>query len=150
VRELVNTVGQGLLSCFYDVPALFIAMNTVGHRQPADMVAQTYVIDSYYLGRLIVRRSERTAAGPPSVKREEMEELLRESGVPASFVPPNAKITDPFYEKSLDTYVVYNSKRETWLKFDKSTNTWSPITPDQPAIEPAEPAGPFPLGPGGQ
>src|SRR6478672_9445245 len=36
VRELVNTAGQGLLGCLYDIPALFCAMNTIGHRQPAD------------------------------------------------------------------------------------------------------------------
>jgi uncharacterized RDD family membrane protein YckC len=148
IRSFVDTFGQGILGCIYDIPALFFAMNTVGHRQPADMAAQTYVVDSYYLGRLIVRRTERTAAGPPSVKREEMEQLLRDSGVPANFIPPNSKITEPFYEKSMGTYVVYNVKREAWLKFDKATKTWDPIADDNAAITPETSSGRFPLGPG--
>jgi uncharacterized RDD family membrane protein YckC len=150
VRELVNTLGTGLFGCFYDLPAFIIANNSAGHRQPADMAAQTYVIDSYYFGRLIIVRSGKAGAGPPSVKREEVEGLLRQSGVPDSFIPPHGKITEPFFEKSLGTYVVYNVKRGAWLRFDKATKTWSPIdpnaaaAPNQPPSQPTgQPTGPW-------
>jgi uncharacterized RDD family membrane protein YckC len=141
LRELVNTLGSGLLSCFYDLPAFLIAINAAGHRQPADMAAQTYVIDSYYLGRLIMVRNGRAGAGPPSVRREQVETMLRQSGVPESFIPPNGKITEPFFEKSLGTYVVYNAKRSAWLRFDKATDTWAPIDP-QHASQAGPPPGP--------
>jgi uncharacterized RDD family membrane protein YckC len=128
VRSLVDGVGQGFLGCFYDIPALFFAMSTAGHRQPADMAANTYVIDAYYEGRLIIRQGDRVIAGPPSLHREEMAEALREQGIPTPvFIPPDGRITEPFYDKNLDTHVVFSKKRNQWLRFDKKRDTWEPI-----------------------
>lgn len=134
IRSLVDGLGQGFLSCFYDIPALACAMMTAGHRQPADMAAGTYVIDSYYLGRLIMWKGDRVVAGPPAVHREEMEAALREQGIDVPvFIPPDGRITEPFFDKNLGTQVVYSKKLNAWLQFDKKTETWSPIEPGAPA-----------------
>lgn len=129
VRSSVDGLGQGLLGCLYDIPALFFAMTTAGHRQPADMAANTYVIDSYYLGRLIVRRGDRVVAGPASMTREEFDEYLHAHGMPTSFRPPDGRITEPFYDKGLDTHVVFSKKRNEWLRYDKKSGAWVPVEP---------------------
>ncbi len=122
LRSAFFGVGEGLFGCFYDLPALACAMGTAGHRQPADLIASTYVIDAVYLGRLIMRHDKRVSAGPESVTADEMATFVKQqTGVSP---PPGKKITEPFYDKGRDTYVVFNTKRDEWLQFDKAANEW--------------------------
>ena len=133
VRSLVDGFGQGLLGCLYDLPALLCAMTTAGHRQPADMAAGTYVIDSYYLGRLIIQKGDRVVAGPAAVHRDELEAMLRSEGIDVPvFIPPDGRITEPFFDKNLGTQVVFSRKLNQWLRFDKKTETWMPIETQSP------------------
>jgi hypothetical protein len=117
------------------------------------MLAGTYVIDSFYQGRLIMRQGEHVVAGPPSVHREEYEQLLQEAGIPTPvFIPPDKRITEPFHDKTLGTYVVFNMKRKEWLQFDKKTSTWIPIPTAAPADQsqpfgPSRPSGSPPFAP---
>lgn len=126
VRGLVNWVGSWL-ACLWYLPAFGLMITTRGHRQPADMAASTYVIDGFYMGRMIMRTETGVAAGEPAVHREEAMALLAEIGHDVPVPPPGHRATEPFHDKSRDTYVVYNQKRETWLAYDKSTDTWNPI-----------------------
>ncbi|MEZ5142023.1 MAG: RDD family protein [Acidimicrobiales bacterium] len=66
VRGVVNWVGSWF-SCLWYLPAFGFLMTTKGHRQPADMAANTYVIDHFYLGRMIVRTETGVTAGERSV-----------------------------------------------------------------------------------
>lgn len=126
VRGLVNWVGSWL-SCLWYLPAFGIMEVTKGHRQPADMAANTYVIDGFYLGRMIIRTDGGVTAGPPAVHREEAAEMLRELGGDVPRPPAGQRPTEPFYDKQRDTYVVFSAKREAWLAYDKQTDTWNPI-----------------------
>ena len=122
LRSAFFGIGEGLFGCFYDLPALACAMGTAGHRQPADLIASTYVIDAVYLGRLIMRHDKRVSAGPESVTADEMATFVKQQTGVAP--PPGKKITEPFYDKGRDTYVVFNTKRDEWLQFDKAANEW--------------------------
>ena len=126
VRGLVNWVGSWL-SCIWYLAAFGVMEITKGHRQPADLAANTYVIDGFYFGRMIIRTDGGVTAGPPAVHREEAAELLRELGDEVPRPPAGHRPTDPFYDKQRDTYVVFSSKREAWLAYDKQTDTWNPI-----------------------
>lgn len=126
VRGLVNWVGSWL-SCLWYLPAFGIMNVTKGHRQPADMAANTYVIDGFYLGRMIIRTDAGVTAGPPAVHRDEAAEMLRDLGDGLPRPPAGHRPTEPFYDKQRDTYVVFSAKREAWLAYDKLTDTWNPI-----------------------
>ena len=125
VRAIVFGFGSAF-SCFYYLPALLIAQSSTGHRQPADFAASTYVIDVVYLGRLIMRHDGKTAAGPKSASAEE---IAQHTGQAAADIapPPGKKITEPFYDKGRDTYVVFNTKRDCWMQFDKASSSWEPV-----------------------
>ncbi len=126
VRQLVMGLGSWF-GCFYWIPALYVATTTQGHRQPADFAGGTYVIDAHYEGRLILRSGGKTHAGPPSVTREEAEELFRSQGIAAPTMPAGQRPTEPFFDKARDTYVVFSQKRGEWLQFDKTTDSWQPL-----------------------
>lgn len=125
-RGLVNYVGS-IFSCLWYLLAFGVMVNAKGHRQPADMVASTYVIDNFYSGRMIIRTERGVTAGPPSVHREEADEMLRQIGQEQPVPPAGHRATDPFYDKARDTYVVYNQRRSQWLAYDKETDSWDPI-----------------------
>lgn len=126
VRAVVFGLGESLLGCIYWLGALAFAFSSRGHRQPADFAANTYVIDAVYLGRLIMPADGRVAAGPESVTAEELAAFR--SGEGATVVPPpGKKSTEPFFDKGRDTYVVFNTKQDRWLQFDKVDGTWGPL-----------------------
>lgn len=127
IRQLVMGVGSWF-GCLYWVPALYFAMKTQGHRQPADFAGNTYVIDAGYEGRLILRSGGKTHAGPPSVTREEADEFFRSQGIAAPSMPAGQPPTEPFFDKARDTYVVFSQKRGEWLQFDKKTDSWEPLS----------------------
>ena len=105
-----------------------------GHKAPGDFVAGTYVIDSIFQGRLIIEELDGLYVGPPSVTREEADKYLKEQalvqGYASGFVPPStvqSKNGEPFLDKTLDTYVVWNHKQSVWLAFNKNTGVWQQI-----------------------
>lgn len=130
IRELVNDGGVWVFGCLYMIPALYLAMSTAGHRQIADMAAQTYVIDAVYKGRLVIQFADKVYAGPESVSREEAARLLAgvdDDSVEVPIPPPGHPRTKPFHDRRRDTYVVFNAKQQRWLQFDKRSDSWSPI-----------------------
>jgi uncharacterized RDD family membrane protein YckC len=132
LRSLVDTFGQGLLGYLYQLPALFFMMTTAGHRQIADYAADTFVIDAYYQGRLIIATGNKVIAGSKSVTKEERQQILAAAGAgEGGFKAPGGKITEPFYDKRLDTYVVFSPKRNDWMQFNKEAGVWEPIPPDR-------------------
>jgi len=44
----------------------------------------------------------------------------------SSRLPPNANSCNPFLDKELDTYVVWNARESRFLAFDKSSGSWEP------------------------
>lgn len=142
VRTLVMGIGAQLftvvLSIFGGVAFLafsWLVMSlSKGHKAPGDFAAGTFVIDSAYSGRLIIDTANGLMTGPPSVTRKEADKVLRAEGVerpaPGTFVPPtspSAKNGEPFHDKTLDTYVVWNAKQGAWLAFDKSSGGWNRV-----------------------
>lgn len=112
------------------IAGLILAMSmSKGHRSIHDMVAGTYCIDSIYLGRMILVQSDGVVAGPPAVTRDEAEKILKKDGAaaPLVFDNPQAKSGEPFLDKNLDTYVVWNAKQQAWLAFDKRSGAWNRI-----------------------
>lgn len=105
------------------------------HRGFHDMLAGTYVIDGIYMGHLLLNEPGATGkvyVGPVSVTRQEAENHHREvaaaAGQDGAFLAPPLtsamRSGQPFLDKNLDTYVVWNLKQEAWLAFDKASNTW--------------------------
>ena len=126
IREFAVWLLDSFLGCFYWLVGLGFMLGSRGHRQPADFAARTYVIDSVYLGRLIMVTQGKTRVGPESVRADEAEELLRSSGLPVP--PPGKRMTEPFFDKGRDTYVVYSKKEDAWMQFEKSTKSWKPLS----------------------
>jgi uncharacterized RDD family membrane protein YckC len=128
VRSLVFTLGTGFLGCLYLAFALYTMTQTKGHRQPADFVASTWVIDGWFKNRMLIEGQRGMTAGPPAITRAEAEKYLEQHGaspeVAAAIVAPGPKTTKPFYDKTRDTYVVWNEGRKQWLQFDKAKQDW--------------------------
>jgi uncharacterized RDD family membrane protein YckC len=131
LRTIAMSLLGGIFGCLYWLVGMACVALTRDHRQPADWIAGTMVIDADYLGRLILEGPRHLVAGPPSVTREEAARLLAQEGRTAeavsALVAPGPKSTEPFYDQQRDTYVVWNEKRQTWLQFDKPTNQWVPL-----------------------
>lgn len=131
VRALVFGIGQGVFGCFYLLVALYTMTSTKGHRQPADYPAGTWVIDNWYVGRMLVEGPHGMLAGPPAVTRDDAEKILRQQGSPQAqatqLAVPEVKTTKPYYDKDRDTYVVWNEGRKSWMQFDKKRGDWVPL-----------------------
>ncbi len=128
-RALLRTVFYSLyaqLGCIFYLSVWFPMYYTKTHKGFQDMLAGTYVIDGMYFGHLLIPEpGGKVYAGPPSVTREEAEQYVKAQG--GTFVPPmhaSAMNGDPFLDKNLDTYVVWNAKQSSWLAFDKKSNSW--------------------------
>jgi uncharacterized RDD family membrane protein YckC len=143
-RSLFFGVGQGIGGCLYWLVALFTMTTTRGHRQPADYVAGTWVIDGWYAGHMIIEGADGVTAGPPPLERDEAQRYLEDQGMPAAqaaaVVAPGPRTTEPFFDKARDTHVVWHPKRNEWLQFDRRSEGWVPLrdpghveTPDQGA-----------------
>jgi uncharacterized RDD family membrane protein YckC len=142
VRTLVMGLGSQLFSLIFSIfgGAIFLLVSWLimttskGHKNPGDFAAGTYVIDSAYRGRLIIETLDGLMTGPPSVTRDEAAKYLQAQGAepaaPGTFVAPrtaSAKNGEPFHDKALDTYVVWNSKEGAWLAFDKANGSWNRV-----------------------
>jgi uncharacterized RDD family membrane protein YckC len=118
VRNLMFIVD--LFPYCFPIVGLGTAVSRSDHRRVGDMVADTYVVDAPYFGHLIVRTPDGVHAGPKSVKPED---LAAEGVAGAMILRPK----QPVFEKSLDTYIVWNEQQQRLLKFDKASETWVPI-----------------------
>ncbi|WP_208027194.1 RDD family protein [Rhabdothermincola sediminis] len=131
VRGGTMSVLGAFLGCFYWLVGVACMALSRDHRQPADWLAGTFVIDADYQGRLILDGPRHPVAGPPSITRQEAAALLSSEPGPAgaeAIVPPGPKSAEPFYDRRRDTYVVWSEKRQTWLQFDKKTDDWVELT----------------------
>jgi uncharacterized RDD family membrane protein YckC len=120
------------LSCglFFELPVALAMSFTKAHRALQDLVAGTYVVDNQWFGHMIIVSGDRVSAGPMSIRREEAAKLLAREGITEPLgarLPPNAKSGNPFMDKQLDTYVVWNARQDRFLAFDKSTGSWEPL-----------------------
>lgn len=121
---------QLLCGGFFLLPMAVAMGFTKAHRALQDLVAGTYVVDNQWFGHMVIVSNDRVSAGPMSVRREEAEKLLRAEGIDqplAARLPPNAKNGNPFMDKQLDTYVVWNARQSQFLAFDKASGTWEPL-----------------------
>lgn len=133
-RALLRSVFFSLyaqLGCLMVVTAPVPMYLSKGHKGLQDMLAGTFVVDNQWFGHMVIVTADGVAAGPMSVKREEAEKILRAEGVAVPSIgtrlPPNAKSGNPFLDKELDTYVVWNLKEGRFLAFDKATGSWEPL-----------------------
>jgi uncharacterized RDD family membrane protein YckC len=101
-----------------------LVVATSSHRRVGDMVANTYVIDAPYFGRMIIPTPDGPQVGPQSVTAEDLGVSRSELRQIIGFKPK-----DPVYDKALDTYVVWNEKQQRLMQFDKAANTWKPVEP---------------------
>jgi uncharacterized RDD family membrane protein YckC len=124
LRALVRYVAWIVDAFPYCLPLLGfgLILGTKTHRRVGDMLADTYVIDVVYFGRPMLFDGESVQAGAQSLRPEDLG-VTREELKAAIASRPK----DPIYDKSLDTYVVWNKKRERMLRFDKGTQTWVPL-----------------------
>lgn len=121
----------GGISFIAALAALPLIMSTSkSHKGPQDMLVGSYVVDSQYFNHMVLAQPDGgVVAGPPAVTRHEAEKILRDQGVDKStavavFEAPRVKTGEPFLDKNLDTYVVWNEKQQSWLAFDKSNGAW--------------------------
>jgi uncharacterized RDD family membrane protein YckC len=133
-RALVRTLVYQLLAQFgalWYLLSYLIMSTSKAHKSLQDMVAGTYVIDAMYMGHLMILDSQgNVVVGPKSVTREEAAQFLRQQGGGAPAPAPaaaQAKNGEPFLDKNLDTYVVWNERHKAWLAFDKATGGWVQI-----------------------
>lgn len=134
-RALLRSVFFSLyaqLGCLFVATAPIPMYLSKGHKGLQDMLAGTFVVDNQWFGHMVIVNSNGVSAGPMSVKREEAEKLLRAEGVTADValgarLPPNAKSGNPFMDKQLDTYVVWNARQGRFLAFDKISGSWEPL-----------------------
>jgi uncharacterized RDD family membrane protein YckC len=134
VRALVRSLFFSFYAqfgCLMWITAPLPMFFSKGHKGFQDMIAGTFVVDNQWFGHMVIVTSDGVAAGPMSVRREEAEKLLRAEGVAVpslgARLPPNAKSGNPFLDKELDTYVVWNARESRFLAFDKSTGSWEPL-----------------------
>jgi uncharacterized RDD family membrane protein YckC len=117
----------------YCVPAvgLGLALSTDSHRRVGDMVANTYVIDAIYFGRVILHTGTGVEAGPERVRPED----LGLTSVELDQITRMRRTKEPTFDRNLDTYVVWNDKQQRMLRFDKASKTWVPLEhPNAPQI----------------
>ena len=123
------------LQCIFLVSVWVPMVFSKTHRGFQDMIVGTFVIDSIYQGHLLLDEPGATGkvyVGPKSVTRKEADKLHQQAaaaaGQPGVFQAPvltaAMRSGQPFLDKNLDTYVVWNVKQEAWLAFDKASNTW--------------------------
>ena len=115
---------------FFLLPMALAMAFTKAHRAVQDLVSGTYVVDNQWFGHMVIVTNDRVSAGPMSVRRDEAEKLLRAEGIAEPLgarLPPNAKSGNPFMDKHLDTYVVWNARQSRFLAFDKASGTWEPL-----------------------
>jgi uncharacterized RDD family membrane protein YckC len=115
---------------FFLLPMAIAMSYTKAHRALQDLVAGTFVIDNQWFGHMVIVGSDRVSAGPMSVRREEAAKMLKAEGIEVPLgarLPPNAKNGNPFMDKQLDTYVVWNARQERFLAFDKASGAWEPL-----------------------
>ena len=116
---------------FFVIPVAITMSYAKAHRAWQDSVAGTFVVDNQWFGHMVIVGSERVSAGPMSVRREEAAKLLQADGVTVeplgARLPPNAKNGNPFMDKQLDTYVVWNARQGKFLAFDKASGSWEPL-----------------------
>lgn len=124
LRALVRYLAWIVDAFPYCLPLLGfgLILGTNTHRRVGDMLADTYVIDVVYFGRPILHDGDSLRAGAQSLRPEDLG-VTREELQAAIAARPK----DPVYDKSLDTYVVWNKKQERMLRFDKATQTWVPL-----------------------
>lgn len=136
VRALVRSVFFGIysqLGCLFLLTAPIPMYLSKGHKGLQDMLAGTFVVDNQWFGHMVIVNADGVVAGPMSVRREEAEKLLRAEGVHepslalGTRLPPNAKSGNPFLDKELDTYVVWNVREGGFMAFDKASGTWEPL-----------------------
>lgn len=124
VRAIPLWIGTLFLGCIWWVICLLVMSFVKGHRRPGDMLANTFVIDTVYAGRIITIGAERASAGPESLYAEEAAAgAAMAQGQPA----PNVRPSKPTYDKTLDTYIVWDNKQNCLMKFDKASKTWTPV-----------------------
>jgi len=135
LRTAFYGVGQYIGQCFFWAVVWAPMVFSKTHRGFQDMIAGTFVIDSIYLGHLLLDEpgaTGRVYVGPKSVTRKEADKFHQQAaaaaGQPGVFQAPvltaAMRSGQPFLDKNLDTYVVWNVKQEAWLAFDKASNTW--------------------------
>jgi uncharacterized RDD family membrane protein YckC len=129
LRTLFYTV-YAQFGCLFYLTVWFPMYYTKTHKGFQDMLVGTYVIDAMYAGHLLMPEpGGGVIVGPPSVTREEAAAYVQ-TQTAGTFVPPvsaSAMNGDPFLDKNLDTYVVWNARQSSWLAFDKTTGTWTRI-----------------------
>lgn len=129
-RSAFFSVLQFLCGGFFLLPMALAMSFTKAHRAVQDLVAGTFVVDNQWFGHMVIVGNDRVSAGPMSVRREEAEKVLRAEGITEPLgarLPPNAKSGNPFLDKQLDTYVVWNARQNQFLAFDKATGSWEPL-----------------------
>ena len=129
-RAFVHTVMVQLfmaVSCIGPTVLLAFAAFNRYHRHPGDMLANTYVVDGLYQGRMMLRTPEGLQAGRPAVTREDVVKAYGPEAARILAPVVTGKPTEPTYDKERDTYVVWNAKRQAWLQFDKASGQWVPL-----------------------
>jgi uncharacterized RDD family membrane protein YckC len=156
LRALGRTMFYGLYQQF---GCLFLATVWVPmtlsktHKGLQDMIVGTYVIDSMFVGHLLMPTTDGgVMVGPRSVHRKEAERYLgkqaaasrsagsstgtglavatgtAEVGAAALPPPPGLKSGEPFFDRNLGTYVLWSARQNTWLAFDRSSGDWYRIS----------------------
>lgn len=130
VHSFVVSFAVGLLSCLGGVILLAFVVFNRYHRHPGDMLAGTYVIDAWSMGRMMIRRAEGLEAGPPAVTRADVVDALGAEAAAEILREPQVggRPTQPVYDKALDTYVVWRTNESRWMAFDKTTGQWRPLS----------------------
>jgi uncharacterized RDD family membrane protein YckC len=129
LRALVRHLAWIVDSAPYCAPLLGfgLVVATNSHRRVGDLVAGTYVVDAPYFGRVIRHTPDGIRVGPKTVRPEDVG-LSRTEFQQAVGLRPK----EPVYDRTLDTYVVWNTKQDRLMAFDKKSNTWVPVQPQQP------------------
>jgi len=127
VHSIVVNVFVSVLSCIGGLILFGWCQSSKYNQHLGDLLAKTYVVDAPAMGHLMMRRPHGLERGMVSVKRDEVAHLIGQEKAAEILPDVVGKPTQPAFDKTRGTYVVWRPKSEQWLEFDEATQSWQPI-----------------------
>ena len=133
VRAFVRTLllPVDLIGCVVPLVGPITASVSRGHRRVGDMAAHTFVVDRATTGRAIVMPAALAPPLPPGPAPGALPANPPSTPPPPTAPPPPPpaaprapSATEPQWDTTRGTYVVWDPSRRQWLAYDQSVGLW--------------------------